>query len=774
MSLSANTTLSEDSYRDIQRRGQHTPDGQSRTPDRNFLDELPTPPPKDSPIGSGGVVTPGAPYGSPVHGTSPIRPHEPSDNVIQDDLCNNELAARVEALNTIKLVVEAINLAIDTATMRSSMPINMLELLNRLADPFSPFLGQLEITGDVPSVLPADRHAQAVRAVVTEAEELFGDAEETFGSPNIHDKTINMNGSDFCNITIEPHPTDNGPKKRLISGPSNLEKSPTDHVNSGVSPDQSTQGGKRKMVSADIPKNRPKKPTKGPKQGLEKKNWSNAQRRVQIKAAESEAKLPGDMDHQSNTPTHPKTRHYSEPSKLSAATPTRRAPPTTQDSTPKNKPRSKNESLAASPALKHNKTNAPKNATKGPASKPVTQPANKSTAGPNKMAKTCHFTTLGEMTGSRAVYEIEKAHPHTKGQIKISKSQDGTTSLSSSHPQTIATLKGVIKTSAGHFQARLKAPVRGKTTTIVLENAGELKADEQCRLASTYPQFIRFTQGPKPRSAGKLAPVEIEIHAPNNDVKNQIPKTVEINGKAIQPQILIGTGDLCYKCSKPNHMSHACRHHHSTCGVCSGQHDTKLCLNKAKTGQPTKMKCPMCNEAHRADKCPRFINQQAKHMNKLKKYDPQYVKRSVSGDLVTLDQFCRPTGHLKRPQNQPIPGLMDKVITRPLRAQSEFTGGPRLGAEEFPEIPRPQVHRNPMGKKHTKIQGEGLLNNPPWNQYRPTAAWGANQRPQTPQVAPNFNTEIMDSLAKSVASVVAQVAQVTQVLAQMQNAQNQR
>ena len=709
---------------------------------------------------------------------SPVGGITPSADAAHGDFCDREKKDRAQDLNVIRLGVEAIQLATDQNLLRLDRPISMSSLLNALTANPIPFLDKLEIKEDIPPTLPSDRYAQAARAVSELAVELFDDYEledspppksmlnKTMGpldltaSPKVMDNTIRFNDSELIDISIEQQ----GSKRRLVSGKQRENSLSPTGFETETSPDQSLKGGKRKQISPTKPA-KPRK-AKGPKQGPEKNSWAQQQKKVQLKALESEAKLPGDMEHQvTNCPT--RTRHLSEPSQLvnrnQQATILPKPPPTNQSATPK-KSRRRHTSTQASPLLKSLMTAkagapSPRSDRTEPAvtppqpnltanhetapptqgkSKPVKTAQPQPQKFPNKSAKripTSHFTTLGEMSGSAAVRAIEKAHPHTRGHIKSSHSQDGTVTLSSSHPQTIATLKGVIQTSEGPKQARLKAPVKGKTTTIVLENAGVLTSKDQIRLASNYPQFIRFTQGPKPRSSTKLAPVEIEIHAPDNDPKNQIPKSIEINGKAIQPQVLLGNSGICFRCNRTNHMAHACRHHHPTCGMCSGQHATKLCMDKAKSGQAINYKCPMCSEAHPSTKCPKYVSHRNKHMNKLKKYDPQYVKRSVSGDLVTLDQYCRPTGHVRQSQSQPIPRLM-----------AVDTQQPRF--EHFPAIPQPQSLRNPMAKKHTKVQGLGLLSNPPWNQYRPPLLPNPTHTTQAPRI---------DLITSVVAQVIRQL-----------------
>ena len=61
----------------------------------------------------------------------------------------------------------------------------------------------------------------------------------------------------------------------------------------------------------------------------------------------------------------------------------------------------------------------------------------------------------------------------------------------------------------------------------------------------------------------------------------------------------------CFKCQKFGHHRNQCTTNFK-CAVCSGRHDTQICLDKHKQGGETKAKCPNCAGNHHAwfNRCP--------------------------------------------------------------------------------------------------------------------------------------------------------------------------
>ena len=55
----------------------------------------------------------------------------------------------------------------------------------------------------------------------------------------------------------------------------------------------------------------------------------------------------------------------------------------------------------------------------------------------------------------------------------------------------------------------------------------------------------------------------------------------------------------CYRCQRYGHHQDRCRGP-AICAICSRRHDTKVCLEKLKKGEPTTPKCPNCAQPHHA------------------------------------------------------------------------------------------------------------------------------------------------------------------------------
>ena len=61
----------------------------------------------------------------------------------------------------------------------------------------------------------------------------------------------------------------------------------------------------------------------------------------------------------------------------------------------------------------------------------------------------------------------------------------------------------------------------------------------------------------------------------------------------------------CYHCQRFDHNKAQCKWG-PRCAVCSGRHETSVCITKHKNGQETKAKCPNCHQEHHAwhRRCP--------------------------------------------------------------------------------------------------------------------------------------------------------------------------
>ena len=65
----------------------------------------------------------------------------------------------------------------------------------------------------------------------------------------------------------------------------------------------------------------------------------------------------------------------------------------------------------------------------------------------------------------------------------------------------------------------------------------------------------------------------------------------------------------CYNCQNFEHHKSTC-FSETRCAVCSGRHETSVCINKHKKGEQTNPRCPNCKSNHPAwsRRCPERLN----------------------------------------------------------------------------------------------------------------------------------------------------------------------
>ena len=65
----------------------------------------------------------------------------------------------------------------------------------------------------------------------------------------------------------------------------------------------------------------------------------------------------------------------------------------------------------------------------------------------------------------------------------------------------------------------------------------------------------------------------------------------------------------CYNCQRFEHHKSTC-FSETRCAVCSGRHETSVCINKHKKGEQTNPHCPNCKSNHPAwsRRCPEHMN----------------------------------------------------------------------------------------------------------------------------------------------------------------------
>ena len=499
-------------------------------------------------------------------------------------------------------------------------------------------------------------------------------------------------------------------------------------------------------------------------------------RRQQEKGAEQEYKLGGDMETESAGKAPPKRQRSPSPEARDDATTSGEASTkkTTADLTEQtqtqNSPTEENQQQqstspkTAQPRQEPPKSDSPQQTNHS--GSPPKEPKKK----PN--SKELHFTPFNERTAEQTIRLIEKTDPKTRNTMRRrGSSQNGSESISVSDAYTIAILRGPINTEEGVKQAHENTSMHGRSLTIVLENVGEISPKEQVRLAETFPQFRKFTQAPKPKNGKQKEALEIVIHDTKKNPRNSIPDTVQVNGRDVPTNVLIGTEGQCNKCLKPNHHIHSCRQQSYTCRQCGGSHPTKNCKERPTDGSSPKNLCP----CHKNDvsKCPTIAHHKNKHANKLKKYNKQLVRTTVSGVIVPAKEYKNPTGHQNAagppqplfPDQAPAPWAAPAHRRQP--NQSRYAGNPpgipplvqprpdyRPGPPPntgrwMNEFPPPGIFNqgnpgNPQGRKHTK--NAGAYNqpiwqnnmNPPFMNNQPPLLPHPPLPPQTPGLRPEM------------------------------------
>lgn len=96
----------------------------------------------------------------------------------------------------------------------------------------------------------------------------------------------------------------------------------------------------------------------------------------------------------------------------------------------------------------------------------------------------------------------------------------------------------------------------------------------------------------------------------------------------------------CFKCQRFGHQKDQCRSP-IRCAIDSQNHETTLCFNKLKQGQPFQTKCPNCNKKHHVWnlKC----LQRHARLHKPTNYDPSIkttVPRPVPNQPRNHEQKC--------------------------------------------------------------------------------------------------------------------------------------
>ena len=98
----------------------------------------------------------------------------------------------------------------------------------------------------------------------------------------------------------------------------------------------------------------------------------------------------------------------------------------------------------------------------------------------------------------------------------------------------------------------------------------------------------------------------------------------------------------CYKCQRYGHMSRMCHQRHSTCGICSGRHQTSVCVQRRKA-ETVVTKCFNCKGNHvtASKACPvRRAKAQALQKASQPKQAPKQTPQPVVKDFTpTMEDF---------------------------------------------------------------------------------------------------------------------------------------
>ena len=196
----------------------------------------------------------------------------------------------------------------------------------------------------------------------------------------------------------------------------------------------------------------------------------------------------------------------------------------------------------------------------------------------------------------------------------------------------------ILRDNYAHFLVELKPELRERKAIIsgfplefplaILTNLSFISSAERCRHRQGFPTRSVL--------ATFIGPIPDKVDAHNWGTYS----TSKYNPEPLR----------CYNCQRFGHHRERCSFR-VTCAICSGRHETQVCLDKHKSGTNTTAKCPNCKASHHAwnRQCPKRLERI--QPRQLPKPNARPGLLPVPAGLVPLKP--RPQGRLP-PPNAPI------------------------------------------------------------------------------------------------------------------------
>ena len=232
-----------------------------------------------------------------------------------------------------------------------------------------------------------------------------------------------------------------------------------------------------------------------------------------------------------------------------------------------------------------------------------------------------------------------------------------------------------------------------KTTTLI--NVVELKNEEKKKKAVIvgYPYNLPLSELNKNPQICEVERMKNKYGTLSKTILctfiGRIPDKVDLgqwgrySTKTYYPEPL-----RCYNCQKYGHHRSACNAQ-AICAVCSGRHETAICIRKHKEHQPTTLRCPNCKNRHPAwsRRCP-------VRLQKVRAALPSEHRTPAPRAPTTRTPVQRDSTPRQRPE---WPPLMPTPL--PNRAPATRPAGPNPPSSPRTSQRPSQTQRAPRGQR---------------------------------------------------------------------------